>query len=116
MTYISRKLKKVRITKEQLLKVIPVGRENAIKSDVLASLLSLHNKREVGFAISEAREKGAVILSDTVNGYYLPSTKTEIESFIKSMEKRGKLILKATKSAKKQLSLIEGQEEMEVNS
>ena len=116
MTYTSRRLKKTTIIKSQLMAVIPRGRENAIKSDTLKSMLGLSGKREVGQVIQEARSKSEVILSDTVNGYYLPSNKTEIENFIKSMERRGKMILKATKSAKKQLALIEGQEEMEVNS
>ena len=116
MKKVTRRLSKKTISKNQLMSILPRGKENAIKSDVLMNLIGLSGKREVGQVIQEARSKGAVILSDTTNGYYLPSNKTEIESFIKSMEKRGKLILKATKSAKKQLTFLEGQEEMEMNS
>ena len=74
-TYSSRKGIKTKVSGDQLMKVIPIGKKNAIKSDALISLLGVSGKRELGYAVANVRAHGGVILSDTVNGYYLPADK-----------------------------------------
>lgn len=81
-----------------------VGREKAVTLANLARTTGL-SEREVRQRVSDERARGEVILSTTeiTGGYYLPSSRAEIEQFINAMTKRGRSAFRALKSAKKLL-------------
>jgi len=76
------------------------GQENAITLANLARITGL-SEREIRKRISDARANGEVILSTTeiTGGYYLPSTKEEVQRFVNAMTKRGRSAFRARKSA-----------------
>ena len=84
-------------------KLLPVGKENAIDSQTLAELAGCKSVRELQQMIAVERANGAVIISSTTGGYYLPANKHEIREFIATLNNRGRNTIAALESAIKAL-------------
>lgn len=69
------------------------GQENAIPRRELMSLTGLPD-RELRLMIEAERRQGIPILSDCVNGYYLPGSQSERDRCVRSLRSRAKEIEK----------------------
>ena len=98
-----------------IMKLLPVGRENAISAYSLSQLLGCKNARELRILVSRERNNGAIICS-SASGYYRPKNRAEIAEYCHSMYSMATSIFQATRGAKKALELPEGQEELVVGS
>ncbi len=78
-----------------------IGAAHAVKNVELMNLLQFDNARQVVAAVRKEREAGALICSDTANGYYLPATADEVRAFIRIQEKRIASHAKTIKAARK---------------
>lgn len=90
--------------------LIPVGRENAIRSEDLARLVGVKGVRQLQDMIATARLQGCLICSGCGAGYWRPANREELRSFVRATEARALNTLKACRGAKERLELIEGQE------
>ncbi|MGN0323614.1 MAG: hypothetical protein ACI4DZ_10930 [Oliverpabstia sp.] len=88
--------------------LLPTGKENAIESQKLADLAGCKSVRELQQVIAAERAAGAVILSSTTGGYFLPANKQEIREFCVTLQNRSENTLIALRSAKKALREDEG--------
>ena len=83
------------------------GSENATSTEELVRLTGLSSARLVQKQIEAERKSGAVILSSTFGGYYLPDDgskgQNEIRDFVRQMDSRSINIQLATDSARKAL-------------
>lgn len=99
---------------EKLIRNIPKGEKNAIKTPQL--LISMNylerDKRSLQAMIEDARGEGILICSSS-NGYYFPSKKEELEKYISSQKKRCKAHNKGLKPFIKELKKIEELENIE---
>jgi len=90
------------------------GAENAIHARELVRLIGCGTARQLQLLIAQEREQGALIISDTTQGYYLPDTgqkgRYELQRYVASMSSRAASIFKATDGAKAALAVLEGQE------
>lgn len=98
---------------ENLLALLPEGRENAVSMRELADRLGI-DERALRAAILQAREAGEIIAGDSA-GYYIPANKAELRRYYHAARKRCLSGLKALKAAHRKLAEIEGQQEMEVD-
>ncbi len=81
--------------------LLPIGKENAIKSELLVQILHLHNKRELQQLIAKERNEGALILSSSTGGYFTSNDPKEVAEFIRTLESRAKHTFIALRSARK---------------
>lgn len=73
----------------ELLKVKgATGAAHGIDAYHLMVLAACEDKRKLRAAVKKERTAGALICSDTKNGYYLPATADEVRAFIAIQEKR----------------------------
>lgn len=97
--------------------LLPVGAENAVSSRSLAQMVGCGDVRQLQMMISKERERGALILSTTSGGYFLPDTgqkgRQEIAAFVAALHSRAINTLKAAAAARKALAVLDGQAEME---
>ena len=90
------------------------GRENAISSKLLASLLGFSTVRDLQRQVERERAAGAVILCDSQGaGYYLSNNPAELKRFTRTLEARAKNTIRAAQSAQRALDNATGQESME---
>ncbi|WP_294599872.1 hypothetical protein [uncultured Rikenella sp.] len=78
-----------------LLRVIPLGKQNAIHAEDIARLLNLPtggNQVEARGLIREAILQGNIILSIPKVGYWRSNSKTEVETYITSLNERAQEI------------------------
>lgn len=98
----------------RILKLLPVGRQNAIPSPTLAQIMGCKSVRELQKMVERERRAGAVILSDTHGGgYYLSDDPAELRRFVRTLNARAKNTLRAAESAQMALNAVTGQECME---
>ncbi len=90
-------------------KILPKGKENAVRSKDLALRLGFRNVRDLQHDIAESRAAGQIICSSSKGGYYLPETREELQEFINTMERRAKGIFLSLHSARKAMDELEGQ-------
>ena len=87
----------------RLMDALQVGSENATSTAALLALTGISNPRELRRVVSNAREGGAVILSDS-RGYWLPSDdrrgQEEAAAFVEMMTAKGIATLRAADSAR----------------
>ena len=76
------------------------GQQNAIPLRDLCNMIGLDG-RTVRSMIAAERLKGAPILSDNANGYYMPANAEEKARFVRSMRHRASEILRAAKAVEK---------------
>jgi hypothetical protein len=83
--------------------ILHKGKENAIKTSVLMTMLGFESEQNLKREIARAREEGQIILSSVKGGYYLPQDNAEIEVWIKTLTKRAKTTLQTLENAKNYL-------------
>lgn len=90
-----------------LIKYIPIGRQNAITAEVLAARAGYRSVRALMQDIHNLRANGKLILSVTERpqGYFIPSDddKEEVRHFVCSMRSRMNKIEVATRPAEQYL-------------
>ena len=91
--------------------LLPVGRENSLSTQELVRLSGCRSARELQSKIAEERAAGAVICSGGTPGYWRPGNRQEVEDFVRTMKNRAINTLVAVRSAKKLLSVPDGQYE-----
>ena len=83
------------------------GSENAIPALDLLNLTGISNKRLLQSIIADERAAGAVILSRSDGGYFLPADgeqgEKEIATFVHTLEARAKNTLRILRSSKRAL-------------
>lgn len=97
--------------------LLPAGAENAVSSRSLAQMIGCSDVRQLQSMIAKERERGALILSTTTGGYFLPDVgekgKQEIAAFVSALHARAINTLKAAAAARKALAVLDGQEALE---
>lgn len=91
----------MRITDYQ--SILPKGRQNAVPSSVLISIMGFRNARELRADIARSRQNGQVILSSQ-DGYFLACNDEEIRQFVRTMQRKAIGIFCSLKSARKLLN------------
>lgn len=85
--------------------ILTHGKENAVSAEALCNHLGVETVRELQKEIARERAAGAVILSSCQEdgGYFLPGNVQEVKDFIKTLENRGRNMLRALESTRKLL-------------
>lgn len=81
------------------------GAENAIPLRQLTAITGMKG-RAIRKEIEIERRRGVPILSDNVNGYFLPADDGEKEQFIKSMQHRALEIMRTARAIKGDVSKL----------
>lgn len=96
--------------KENILDLIPFGKENAISQEELAIRMQ-SDRRTARAAVFNARVRGAVICStcegEPTAGYYRPISATEAMPYVRMQRSRIQSAQAALRSAEKYVSGIE---------
>lgn len=79
------------------------GKENKVSFAELQELTGIYNTRQLRKAIAEERKDGALILSTSTGGYYLPANEAEIEEYVKFRSKEAYATFRALKPATRAL-------------
>lgn len=91
--------------------LLPCGAENAISTKALVRLTGCSSARQLQGRISAERAQGAVILSSSTGGYFLPAAgakgRREIKEYIATLQARSQNTLRAVESAKEALDEME---------
>lgn len=97
--------------KTKVFQSLSYGRNNAIKSPVLAKLLGYRSVRELQKQVEAERAAGYVILCDSHGaGYYLSDDPAELARFTRTLNARARNTIKAAQSAQMALDAATGQE------
>lgn len=85
--------------------MLPRGSENAITTTELLRRTGYACKRQLTKAIQAERKAGALIASrtDGQGGYFQPSSRAELEDYVRSMDHRARSIMFTIKTARKAL-------------
>ena len=75
------------------------GAENAVPLQLLVKLTKLP-ARQVRQLIQAERLRGAQILADNQNGYFLPNSQTDVDNFVRSMLHRAHEIARVANAVK----------------
>lgn len=93
--------------------LLPRGKENAVNSKVLARIAGCSSVRVLQALVAAERQTGALILSSTSGGYYLPDEgikgQQEIAEFYRTLHARAINILRTLRAAKGALQEMDGQ-------
>lgn len=93
--------------------MLPKGAENAVTSAELVRRTGLESVRELQKVIAQERAAGALILSNSRAGYFLPAEgkkgQLEISEFISVLRRRALNTLKALRTAKEALEIVDTQ-------
>jgi len=92
------------------------GKENKTSFETLMQATGCESERKLRKLIAEERKQGAIILSCSEGGYYLPSNRSEVERYVNTMSKEAKAILYTLKHCKRYLRATDGQMQMSLNS
>lgn len=94
--------------------LLPRGAENALSTKDLAKIAGCGTTRNLRKLIEEERGAGALILSSTTGGYYLPDSgekgRHELFEYVRMMRARALNTLKSAQAANKALESVKGQE------
>ena len=97
--------------------LLPAGAENAMSTQTLVSLCGCSSARQLQERIATERANGALILSATSGGYFLPDEgekgRLEMQEYIATLHARAINTLRAAQSAKAALAVLEGQQRMD---
>lgn len=89
------------------------GAENAMSGKELADLMGYTSVRDLQKQIAVERSRGALILSNTGGGYYLPALgeagRKELRRYLRTIRARAFNTLKAGNAARLALMEVEGQ-------
>lgn len=92
--------------------VIPVGKENAIHLQELANIIGV-SIQTVKEQVRKARNNGALICSNSYNGYWIAETRADILECIALMEKQAKTRFNTVRQMRIKCGEIEGQMKLE---
>ena len=97
--------------------VLPCGAENAISSEALIAACGISNIRQLRKIVAAERDAGALILSNTSGGYFLPSEgekgREEMRHFVNTVRSKALNLLKAARPARNTLRVLDGQLKLE---
>ena len=102
---------KEKVSNEMLKSILPTGKENAISSTDLQSILGVSDKREFQKMIENERKQGSMICASN-NGYYLPRDRVELLEYYNKAKKDTVKRLSILKPMREYLKGIEGQTEL----
>lgn len=104
---------KIESEKQLIYDLLPQGEENAVASKTLANMIGVKTVRELQHMVAAERENGALILSASTGGYFLPSPgekgQEEIARFVATLRSRAVNTFRALKTANAALSKATGQ-------
>ena len=85
--------------------MLPRGSENAVTTAELLRRTGYACKRQLTKSVQAERKAGALIASrtDGQGGYFQPSSRAELEDFVRSMDHRARSIMVTIKAARKAL-------------
>lgn len=93
---------------------LPRGAENAISTEALIAACGVSNIRQLRKMVAAERDAGALILSNTSGGYFLPSDgekgREEMRHFVNTVRSKALNLLKAARPARNALRILDGQE------
>lgn len=89
------------------------GQQNAISLRRLSAMIG-ENPRSIRREIELERRHGTPVLSDNLNGYFLPENEAEARRFVKSMRGRAHEILTTASAVEAAYAEALGQEVVEV--
>lgn len=96
--------------------LLPHGAKNAIPTRELMDLAGCRTARQLQKLIEAERASGALILSATTGGYYLPADgdagRAEIMRYERTLHMRAINTLRTLKTARRALARIDGQTEI----
>ena len=92
--------------------LLPVGEGNAIPSAELVKLSGVRSIRELQHLIEQERRSGALILSSSSGGYYLPANRAEISRYVATLQRRAISTLRTLKTARQALKVMPDQEKL----
>ena len=98
----------------EIMALLPEGKENAISSELLVTMLQLKSKRELQQRIAKERNAGALILSSSTGGYYTSRDRAEVAEFVRTLESRAKHTFLALKAARRFLRDVDKQMEFQL--
>ena len=94
-------------------KTIPRGAANAISTADLVELAGCKTKRQLQNMIAAERARGALILSSTSGGYFLPAPgqegREELRRFVATLQSRAVSTLRTLQEARIALAVLDGQ-------
>ena len=97
--------------------ILPHGAENAVSSVEVMHLCGISGIRQLRAAIAEERAAGALILSNTTGGYFLPSDgengHKEMQHFVNTVRSKALALLSAARPVRAALRVMDGQESIE---
>ncbi len=97
--------------------ILPHGAENAVSSTEVMHLCGISGIRQLRAAIAEERAAGALILSNTTGGYYLPAEgnqgREEMQHFVNTVRSKALALLSAAKPVRAALRVMDGQESID---
>lgn len=91
---------------QNVVEMIPTGRQNAVKGIELRQSLGISD-RKLRELVSLARHDVCILNEQNGKGYYKPENRAEVEKWLKQEVARAKSILWSTKGAKEFLKTIE---------
>lgn len=86
-------------TKIDILKFIPIGKENAVTRETLSLALNTSD-REIRKLIAQARRNQPIVNLQTGAGYYLPTEKSEVLKFLNQETHRARSIFWSIKGCR----------------
>lgn len=94
--------------------LLPHGEGNAIRTAQLVALAGCGSARQLQKLIEAERAHGALILSSSTGGYFLPSSdpdeaRAEIKAFVATVTRRAVSSLSVLESARAALRVLPGQ-------
>lgn len=96
---------------------LPRGAENAVSSRKLMLMLGIRDIRTLRACVAKNRAAGALILSNTSGGYYLPDAgekgRREMERFVATVRSKALTHLCAARPVRAALRVLDGQEHLD---
>ena len=93
--------------------LLPRGEENALPTLELMALAGYASVRQLQKQIEAERAAGALILSASTGGYFLPKNRAEILRYERTLHSRAVNTLRTLQSARRALARIDGQMRVE---
>ena len=90
------------------------GKLNRIGKEELINAFGFHSVRQLQKVVSDERQRGAIICSGGIAGYWLPGSRAELEEHTRGMKARANSILQSVEAAERELDEIPGQMHIEV--
>ena len=90
-----------------IVELLKKGKENKVSFEYLKTMTGCKDERKLRRMIADERKQGAIILSCSEGGYFLPGKREEVESYVKTMSKEARAIFYTLKHCRKLLKETE---------